>query len=155
MRPGVPHTPFRMNMDRRDFALAALSGAKRGSFSPVQLQKLLFLLDRNIAVRVGSSGFDFQPYHYGPFDQRVYVTLEELKREGLAEISDEAGSHRTYRLTAAGQASGERLSAAFGQDGIKYIEEVCDFVRAQSFASLVSSIYRAYPEMKVNSVFQQ
>jgi hypothetical protein len=31
---------------------------------------------------------------------------------------------------------------------------VSDWVRAQSFNSLVKAIYDAYPEMKVNSIFR-
>ena len=145
-------------MDRRDFALAALSGAKRRSLSPVQLQKLFFLIDRNLAERVGGSGFEFKPYHYGPFDQRVYSTLERLELEGLTEHSDvmrATGSHRVYRLTSAGHAAGQQIAATFGDDGVHYIGQVCDFVLSQSFAGLVSAIYKAYPDMKVNSVFQR
>lgn len=143
-------------MNRRDFALMALAGARRQPFSPVQLQKLLFLLDRNIGARVGGSGFDFQPYHYGPFDQSVYATFGQLEHQGLAEIQNrEQGAWRRYRLTEAGQSEGERLWHAVDGRLVEYIVSICDFVRSQSFAGLVSSIYRAYPEMKVNSVFQE
>lgn len=141
-------------MNSRDFALVALAGAKRQALSPVQLQKLLFLLDRNIGLRVGGSGFDFKPYHYGPFDKAVYSTLTALACEGKAEIEESPSSHRAFRLTEAGQQEGERKRAALGQQVVDYINAVCEFVRGQSFAGLVSSIYSAYPEMKVNSVFR-
>ncbi len=143
-------------MNRREFALMALAGAKRQSFSPVQLQKLLFLLDRNIGERVGGSGFNFQPYHYGPFDQSVYSTLEQLAHEGLAEIQNpEEGAWRRYRLTETGQGEGEKIWRDLDPRAVDYIGSICTFVRSQSFAGLVSSIYRTYPDMKVNSVFQE
>jgi len=143
-------------MNRRDFTLAALSGAKGQTLTPVQLQKLLFLLDRNITQHVGPSGFDFQPYHYGPFDQKVYATLDGLEREGLAQILETgSASRRIYALTEAGQRAGEQIAARFGARVSEYIDAVCNFVLTQSFASLVSSVYKAYPEMKVNSVFQE
>jgi hypothetical protein len=36
---------------------------------------------------------------------------------------------------------------------VSYIEKLAGFVSKASFVHLVSSIYRAYPEMRVNSVF--
>jgi uncharacterized protein len=144
-------------VNRRDFALAALAQAPGQTFTPVQLQKFLFILDRNIGARVGGTGFDFQPYHYGPFDSNVYATLRSLQVEGLAEITmAEFGSNRrTYGLTEAGQAAGGEIAAQLNSEVRDYMVEASKFVRAQSFESLVSSIYKAYPEMKVNSVFRE
>ena len=45
------------------------------------------------------------------------------------------------------------LSAGIDEPVMSYIKEVSKFVRALSFADLVSAIYKAYPEMKANSVF--
>lgn len=143
-------------MQPREFVLAALAAAKGQPFSPVQLQKLVFLLDRNVGNRLGGSGFVFEPYHYGPFDSSVYTTVEHLAREGLAEIANPFGSaNRRYTLTQAGQAAGDQVLAHFDPPLREYFSQVCNFVRSQSFASLVSSIYKAYPDMKVNSVFKQ
>jgi uncharacterized protein len=141
-------------MDRRSFALMALAGKAPHSYTPVQLQKLLFLLDRGIGQQLGGSGFNFQPYHYGPFDKAVYSTLEGLANEGLAEIVEPpAASRRTYRLSAAGLTCANELLSRLQKEVSGYVVEVGDFVRSQSFAGLVSSIYAAFPEMKVNSVF--
>ena len=35
-----------------------------------------------------------------------------------------------------------------------YIRSASNFVRNHSFSKLVSAIYKAYPEMQANSVFQ-
>ena len=143
-------------MDRREFALAALAGAQRNPLSPVQMQKLLFILDRNIGNRVGGSGFNFQPYHYGPFDKSVYTVLGALEREGLAAVSGGPNSSRKdYALTDAGQLAGEAILAGLDAPLRDYFRQICDFVRTQSFTGLVSAVYKAYPEMKVNSVFRQ
>jgi hypothetical protein len=37
---------------------------------------------------------------------------------------------------------------------IAYIRQASEFVRSLSFTQLVSAIYKAYPEMRENSVFQ-
>ncbi len=143
-------------MDQKSIVLAALSPARGGTFSPVQVQKLLFLIDRNLGQRVEGPHFNFQPYDYGPFDSAVYGALSALAAAGLVEVLDEPGrSWKSYRLSDAGQAEGERILGAIGDtEASNYIAAVAAFVRRLSFTQLVSSIYKAYPDMKVNSVFR-
>jgi uncharacterized protein len=141
-------------VNQRDFVLAAFAGVKQSPLTPVQAQKLIFLADRNVGPAVGGSGFNFRPYSYGPFDRDVYLVLQSLRNEGLAAV--EEGSPRTYRLTPEGQAAGEQIAAgALAKQYVDYIATAGTFVRSQSFAGLVSSIYKAYPEMKANSVFRE
>ena len=129
--------------------------AAGGPLSPVQIQKLLFLVDRRLAAAVGGPHFQFEPYDYGPFDATVYHSLEGLEDMGLAEISrPEAKSSRTYGLSPEGQAAGERELAALGDTAAR-IRELAAYVASLTFAQLVSAIYREYPEMRVNSVFHR
>lgn len=143
-------------MKQREFVLATLASAKGAPLTPVQLQKFLFILDRAIGATVRGSGFTFRPYHYGPFDRDVYSTMGELRQQDLAEISESLGALRTYRLTDAGEVEGRAIAdAKLDQRSRDYASAVGNFVRSHSFASLVSSIYKAYPDMKVNSVFRE
>ena len=136
--------------------LAAMSPAGTGSFSPVQVQKLFFLLDENVAVQTNGPHFNFEPYDYGPFDKDVYLELENLQSDGLAEILMPSGpGSRIYKLTDEGFRTGERSFEELPEDIRRYIGEAVNFVRSLSFAELVSAIYKAYPEMRVNSVFSQ
>ena len=142
-------------MDRASYVLCALAPAQCAAYSPVQVQKLLFLLDKSIGPYVGGPNFHFEPYHYGPFDQEVYSILDELAAEGLVEIELEPmGRWNTYRLASEGQQKGEEFLARLPEEVQQFIQNVSGFVRKLSFAQLVSAIYKAYPEMKVNSVFQ-
>ena len=75
-------------MDKDRFMLAAMSPAGTGFFTPVQVQKMFFLLDMNISDETEGEQFDFVAYDYGPFDVDVYIELEELEDEGLVEIQD-------------------------------------------------------------------
>ncbi len=141
-------------MDRTSFVLAAMSPANGSPFSPVQVQKLFFLLDQNVTDHIGDGPyFQFKPYDYGPFDPQVYCELEEMEADGLAEIHDPPLKSRTYRLTEKGQERGAEALAEVPEGIRVYIGNLVDFVRSQSFTELVSAIYRAYPDMKVNSVF--
>ena len=140
-------------MERAKFILAAASPAGGDSLSPVQVQKLFFLLDENVAKKADGPYFDFQPYDYGPFDKEVYGELEQLAEKGLVEITVSGGGMRTYRLTNEGYHAGNETFQGFEKPVQEYIKKTVDFVRSLSFAELVSAIYEAYPEMKKNSVF--
>ena len=141
---------------RSKFMLAAMSPAGTGPFSPVQVQKLFFLLDRNVSKQTKGPHFNFVPYDYGPFDKKVYRELEVLKNEGLVEILMPSGQNsRVYHLTNKGLEVGEEAFGKFPKDVQRYIGEIVNFVLSLSFAELVSAIYQAYPEMRVNSVFVQ
>jgi hypothetical protein len=143
-----------LKMNKKEVVLACLAPARRGLHSPVQIQKLLFLIDRNIPLDVGGPHFNFQPYSYGPFDATVYDVLEELAGDRYIEA---VAIHRwtDYMLTEKGQALGEKLLAALPERTRTYIEETSLFVRSLSFTQLISAIYKAYPEMRLNSVFQE
>jgi uncharacterized protein len=144
--------PVKRQLTKEDIVLAALSPAGGRSHTPVQVQKLLFLIDKNAAALLGGEFFAFEPYHYGPFDQSVYATLDRLAVKGLVEIVQ--GQWRTYRLTEEGQAEGEQLLQTFEGRAADYIRKASGFVRSLSFNQLVSAIYKAYPEMRARSVFQ-
>jgi uncharacterized protein YwgA len=140
-------------MTRRQLVLASLAPARGATHSPVQVQKLLFLIDRQMPELVDGPRFQFTAYHYGPFDKAVYQEIEALVADGLAHISNE-GNSRVFSLTAEGQRVGERLLTPLTGNARDFIQRASEFVRRLSFTELVSAIYKAYPEMRVNSVFR-
>jgi hypothetical protein len=143
-------------MDKKELVLAAMSAAEGGKFTPVQVQKLFFLLDDKVGAQIGGPHFSFRPYHYGPFDASVYQTIEGLASEGLALISTGASFRmRHFSLTASGQEKGLQELTRLGIPEQSFIKRTCKFVRETPFAELVSAVYRAYPNMKVNSVFHE
>ncbi len=139
-------------MDKKELILVALSPAKGELHTPVQVQKLLFVIEANISESLGGKHFRFKPYHYGPFDKDVYEELKKLASEGYVEINNTHGWN-SYKLTRKGQKKGDKLFKTCDKEIRKYIKEVSQFVRALSFTELVVAIYKAYPEMRKNSVF--
>lgn len=143
-------------MERREtLVLAALAPAEGARHTPAQVQKLFFLIDRNIPDLIDGTVFNFQPYHYGPFDKDVYAALELLEAEQLVDIDRRDGAWRTYRLTVAGQQRGGEVFASLPQDAQVFIAHASEFVRSLGFSQLVAAIYRAYPEMREKSVFKE
>jgi hypothetical protein len=141
-------------MDRKSYMLAVLSSIQDSIYTPVQIQKIFFLLDRNLGNRIGGPYFNFEPYHYGPFDKNVYKEVESLVMgEELTEHTS-SKNYKTYSLTQVGFKKGLTANIQIGESEKKYIQEICLFVKSLSFEQLLRSIYNEYPEMKVNSVFQ-
>ena len=143
-------------MNRREIVLAALALAGSDGYTPVQIQKLLFLVDKRISTAIGGPYFNFRPYDYGPFDQRVYQEIEQLSREGLAEVAYSPATRlRRYAVTQPGAILGQAALDGVDPRVRAYLKALSDWVLSLPFSSLVSSIYAEYPEMKANSVFNQ
>lgn len=141
-------------MNRKELLLAALAaGGENANFTPVQVQKLFFLIDREASHLVGGPHFNFAPYDYGPFDRAVYDGLDALSREGRARIEN-TGRYRVYSLSQAGFREGAAQLNKLAPNIRAYIANVAAWVRQLSFEQLVASIYNRYPEMKANSVFR-
>ena len=141
---------------RQEVVLAALAADPGAVFEPVQVQKLFFLLDERVADALGGKQFEFEPYDYGPFDKNVYVELEALQGENLVRVvtSGLRFSTRNYFLTQDGQKKGEQVLEQYESGTREYIKTLSSWVRSLSFASLVGSVYKAYPRMRENSIFQ-
>ena len=141
-------------MNRRDALLAIMGSANGLPFSPVQLQKAVFLVDRNLPqVFDQGSRFNFAPYDYGPFDREVYVEAKALEMLDLTISGRTSNGYIEYSVTDLGLSKAEDLITQLDAPSAEYIKKVSAWVRSMSFAKLVKSIYEAYPEMRANSVF--
>ena len=142
-------------MDRRHWALLAIDEAGTGGLSPVQLQKVLFLIGRNLPSEVGYLYYDFVPYNYGPFDARVYSDAQSFVNSDLVQMVQIPGRNWAYyTVTPAGHDLAEyvRVSEVSARAS-QYITTVVKWVQSLTFAQLLSAIYKAYPEYKAKSVF--
>lgn len=140
-------------MNRDELVLAAMAPGGGYCYTPVQVQKLLFLIDRQIPEHVGGPHFHFVPYNYGPFDRDVYHQLDQLALRGLVVIN-QSWAPRTFTLTPEGLTRGTAALNTLPAAIRDFINRTSSFVQTQSFSSLVSAIYKAFPEMRENSVFQ-
>lgn len=142
------HAPL---VDRNDLVTAALAaGGHRVWYAPAHVQKLFFLIDRELASHVGGPHFRFEPFHYGPFDREVYRALEALPAMGRLDTVAK-GNLFIYRLTEMGQAVGDAILAAHPPEVVACLGECARWIRVQSFRSLVTEIYTRYPDMAANS----
>ncbi|MCC6523371.1 MAG: hypothetical protein IT373_11965 [Polyangiaceae bacterium] len=137
-------------MDRADLVLAGLATDNCAPLTPVQAQKLFFLLDQ-CASNLDGPHWNFAPYDYGPFDAGVYREMESLAREGLVSIR--LGGVRCFLATDEGARRGKAALASLPADTRSYVEQLGHWVRSLTFPQLVSAIYQAFPDMRANSKF--
>jgi uncharacterized protein YwgA len=145
---------WRREMDRLRVILVGLGASDGAVHTPVQIQKLLFIVDKKASRYLSGPHFSFVPHYYGPFDRQIYSDLENLEEQGLVDVvSDRSVSWKKYRLTRFGQIEADKVLEEIDPAVRQFLESASAFVRKLSFAQLVSAVYKAYPEMKVNSVF--
>jgi len=130
------------NNNSEDFIVNVLSLAPDKSLSPVQIQKLFFLLEK----RLGKKYFDFKPHHYGPYDRCLTTILDFSDKIEFLNIN--GVTH--YKIK---EDSIVRDNSAFNESQKKFIIEMISFVKSLSFKELCMSIYKEFPDMAVNSVF--
>lgn len=128
----------------------AVMAAAQVPLSPVEVQKLFFILDKKAGAQLGGPFFDFRPYNYGPFDAAVYHELRRLAERGLVSIDDPSITPR-YGIAAAGLKPGAIALNALTIPG--YVSQIAAYVRSSSFAQLVAAVYAEWPEMKANGIF--
>jgi hypothetical protein len=142
---------------RREVVLLILAAADGAEYSPVQIQKATFLVATNLPqIFDRDSTFSFVPYDYGPFDRSVYLEIQFLSAESLANVRfDPQTTLNMYSATYRGIDAAGALFSGLREPQRQYIREVSSWVRRLSFAELVGAIYRAYPDMRANSIFRE
>lgn len=144
-------------MKRDDWVLLTIARAGDRPLQPVQLQKSLFLVGRNLSKSLLKADpfYRFRAYDYGPFAAEVYTDAEAFESLGFVTITRPPSSrYKLYLATPAGRQQAESLEAGLSAKAKEYLSEVVQFVQSLTFDQLVAAIYHAYPDMKVNSVFQ-
>lgn len=140
-------------ISNKDWTLLALHLAGDKGLTPAQLQKVLFLAKQNYSTRL-TNFYDFKPYNYGPFDKAIYKDAEELASAGLVQLVKQPNqSWSMYKIS--NKPDGLEVSSKNTDKDIEnYLAKAIKWAQNISFEKLITSIYSAYPEYKVNSVFR-
>lgn len=142
-------------LTRRDWLLLALSRTPGGAMSPVQIQKSLFLFGQEVGDSIGTKFYSFEPYDYGPFDAAIYADLRRLADEGLVRGEWSPGRRwKNYAITRAGRKAAFGLERGADARLVEFLGRIVVWVKGRSFSGLLRSVYAAYPEFAVNSVFR-
>ena len=140
-------------MQRHDITLLMLALAEGRPYSPVQIQKAMFLADDKIPEAFDSR-YHFEPYDYGPFDRHVYIDIEDMQERGLTEIRMSPRGWNLYEATREGQGRASALSGDLTAGQRVMLRRISRLVLSLSFSDLLSAIYKGYPHMRERSVFR-
>ena len=144
-----------MMLTRQDWLLLALSKSPGEAMSPVQIQKALFLFGQEVGDSIGAEFYSFEPYDYGPFDAAIYVDLRRMMSVGHVRGEwSRSRSWESYTITGTGRQAALVLEYEADARLTEFLERIAVWVKGRSFSDLLRSVYAAYPEFAVNSVFR-
>lgn len=139
-------------LGRIDVLLRIITSAEGDPLSPVQLQKVAFLIGEECRDYVPPDYYEFVAYDYGPFCADIYKDTEKLQQEGLITIDlNSEGRWKEYR---AAFRSRNHDASLIPPPLADYINRVVDWAMSLSFRELVSTIYHLYPDYARNSIFR-
>ena len=136
-------------MDKQQTILAAMAaGGNQAKYDPIKIQKLLFLIDKEVGHLIGGEKFEFKPCGYGPFDNNVYDVLRELAVDGYVE-EIYVGNFRQFMLSQSGFKMGRNCLKDCPNNVAKvFFKKAAEWVLNLNFQQIVSAIYQSYPEIK-------
>src|SRR5262245_8636135 len=124
-------------MTPADWTLVAIAAGKEKGLSPVQLQKILFLLGIEKRAELGDF-YRFSAYNYGPFCKQIYEDAEILAEQGLVAITPATGRQfSVFIATAEGAERVDALRADAPPRAVKYLDSVVQWARSLTFGQLV------------------
>jgi len=97
------------------------------------------------------SDLSFEPDNYGPFDETIYVALEDLSHAGLVGLEN-TGSYVRIKLTNKGQILVDTIWKKLKNDIVSLFTYVKINYNHLSSYELLEKIYSAYPEMTKYSI---
>ncbi|MUV49295.1 type II toxin-antitoxin system antitoxin SocA domain-containing protein [Haloarcula sp. CBA1122] len=136
---------------------APIEGGSSSIEGKTRIVKGLFLIDRMFQNKLGGfagTGFEFQPYKYGPFDESIYHALDRLEEDNLIEkhVNGQYQGNE-FRLTV----DGERLAREAFEELDEEEQELLIWIKGkhinQPVAQLLSFVYNRYPDMAENSEY--
>ena len=137
---------------RSDLLLAFLACPSDGhDLDQIRIMKGMFLLSKEGPPEVRHL-FAFEPYHYGPFDKRVYSDLDALELAGLVASEQLSGQNRRlFRPTGAGKRRAREIETSFSPEVARKVREIKQLVTSMSFLQLLRYVYQRHPAYAVRS----
>jgi uncharacterized protein YwgA len=137
-----------MKMKQEQFVLSIFSVLKNYRLSPIQIQKLFFLLEKkhNDIFANCSNEFQFKPHYYGPYSKKLNDIVNKLTHDKyLATVQN--NDIRYYQINT------DIDNNNYSINNVNTIIELADYILNKGFKELCFAIYEDFPEMKENSIF--
>lgn len=137
-------------METRDWLLLAIGDR----MEPIQIQKTLFKFAKESGAPEEEL-YTFIPYNWGPCSLQIYDDLGQLRDEGLVEFIPSGRGWNLYHLTEAGIKKASKLREEANSALMEKLEAARSYVTSRDFETLLSDIYKDYPEFASESLFKK
>ena len=136
-------------MEKREWLLLSIGE----SMEPIQIQKALF----KFAMESGAANtelYSFIPYNWGPCSMEIYDDLNKLRDENLVEFAPSGRGWNIYHLTKEGEKKAEDLRKSTNRKLLKKLNSIHEYVVSRDFETLLSDIYKDYPDYSKESLLE-
>ena len=137
-------------MEKHDWLLLAIGD----QIEPIQLQKTLFKFAMESGAPVDEL-YQFCPYNWGPYSSEIYDGLAEMREKGLVEFMPSGRGWNLYRLVKAGEKRQRMLRKDAGSRLLKKLDNARKYVTSRDFETLLSDIYKDYPDFATETLFRR
>jgi DNA polymerase len=131
-------------------------GGSEGLRDKTRLQKLLFLVQKELMNRGYKARYAFRPYKYGPFSQELYTDLEWLRMNNLVEVrtdfDQKTGVTTEFVITNEGRNRLCNLNSASLQIIDETVKTVVEKYNHLSTARLVDLVHEKYKEYNISQL---
>ena len=118
-------------MDKANLLLAALASGNVETYTPEDVQSLLFLVSRQFPETIDPPPFNFTLWGHGPFDPRVNELLEELALDSYLSVTRQE-KRRDVTLTTTGRTRAAEMLDQLSSEEVEYMRRASRFVAAKS-----------------------
>ncbi len=137
-------------METHDWLLLAIGD----TLEPIQIQKTLFKFAQESGAKKKEL-YRFIPYNWGPCSLKIYDDLGQLRDEGLIEFVPSGKGWNLYRPTEAGVEKAGELREKADNELIGKLDAARSYVTSRDFETLLSDVYKEYPEFSSESRFKK
>jgi len=137
-------------MEKHDWLLLAIGD----KIEPIQLQKTLFKFAKESGAPEQEL-YTFIPYNWGPCSLEIYDDLGQLRDEGLVEFVPSGRGWNFYHLTKTGVEKADKLRKEAKHTFLKKLEAARSYVTSRDFETLLSDVYKEYPDFASESLFEE
>jgi len=122
---------YYQDVNKKDWTLLAISLSREQGLSPVQIQKALFLLGKELPQAINGPFYEFVPHNYGPFSKEIYEDAEGLAEQGMVAVARRPGrGFLEYYPTSFGDHQLGELKRRADPVAVAYLEKAVNWVQS-------------------------
>ena len=133
----------------REWILVTLANTPGGRLQPVQLQKALCVVRRQLPAPALQCDdfYDFSPSEYGPFSAAIDSDIEELAKAGVVLVSHDAWPARHFNLTPQGYDVARSLMANVEPAAARCLAQIVAWVTSFGIRDLLRLDVATFPRI--------